>query len=133
VTLFNLPAALANALENRVERPGAGIYAGFSSGASGTGHSKTIPSTQNRYSGGNFGGYRNPRIDALVDQLDMTIPLEQRIPLLREHVNILMTEVAFWPMYWDVTNVMALKGVKGIATGEGPYHTWNFFEWDKEA
>jgi peptide/nickel transport system substrate-binding protein len=130
VNLFNLPAALANAMENRVERAGSGIYAGFSSGAAGTGHSKLIPGPQNRYTGGNFGGYRNPRVDTLVDQLDVTIPVDQRLPLLREHVNILMSDVAFWPMYWDVTNVMALKHVKGIATGEGPYHTWNFYEWD---
>lgn len=24
------------------------------------------------------------------------------------------------------------QGVKGIPGGEGAYHTWNFFEWDKE-
>jgi hypothetical protein len=31
-----------------------------------------------------------------------------------------------------VTPVLALAGVKGIRSGEGSYHTVNFFEWDKQ-
>jgi hypothetical protein len=36
-----------------------------------------------------------------------------------------------WPLYWDLTNVLALKTVKGIPSGDGTYQTWNFFDWDK--
>ena len=35
-------------------------------------------------------------------------------------------------MDWDLTNVLALSGVKDIPGGEGGYHTGNFFEWDKQ-
>jgi peptide/nickel transport system substrate-binding protein len=133
VSLYSIPPALGNDVEHRASQPGAGIRnrvpATFHVDYP---HSRTIPSAQNRWSGSNYGGYSNPRVDALLDRLTVTVNPAERLPLQRELVQELMTDVAIWPLYWDMTNVIALKGVKGIASGEGTYHTWNFFEWDKE-
>jgi peptide/nickel transport system substrate-binding protein len=133
VSLYSIPPALGNDVEHRASQPGAGIrnrvpetfHVDYP-------HSRTIPSPQNRWSGSNYGGYVNSKVDALLDRLAVTVNPTERLPLQREIVQELMTEVAIWPLYWDMTNVIALKGVKGIASGEGSYHTWNFFDWDKE-
>jgi peptide/nickel transport system substrate-binding protein len=131
VTFFNLPPALANVLENRVTRPGAGIYAVGETRFPLAPHSKNIGSERNRWSGNNYGGYNNPSVDALIDRLEITIPPDERAAILREMLTTVMGDVVMWPMYWDLTNVLALKHVKGIRTGEGGYHTWNMFEWDR--
>jgi peptide/nickel transport system substrate-binding protein len=131
VTFFNLPPALANVLENRVTRPGAGIYAIGESRFPLAPHSKNIGSERNRWSGQNYGAYSNPAVDTLIDRLETTIAPDERGGIQRELLTLMMGDLVVWPMYWDLTNVLALKGVKGIRTGEGGYHTWNIFEWDK--
>lgn len=131
VTFFNLPPALANVLENRVTRPGAGIYAIGEARFPLAPHSKNIGTERNRWSGSNYGAYSNPIVDALIDRLEITIAPGERVNVLRDLLTIMMGDVVIWPMYWDLTNVLALKSVKGIRTGEGGYHTWNFYEWDK--
>jgi hypothetical protein len=41
-----------------------------------------------------------------------------------------MTDLAFYPLAWEVLPILALKGVKGDIR---PYNTgWNTFEWTKE-
>jgi ABC-type transport system substrate-binding protein len=132
VTFFNLPPALANVLENRVTRPGAGIYAIGEARFATVPHSKYAPSPQNRWTGSNYGAYSTPEVDALVDQLEITVAPRERAALLRDLLRTVMGDLVVWPMYWDLTNVLALRGIKGIPGGEGGYHTWNFFEWDKE-
>lgn len=94
-------------------------------------HSKNIGTEGNRWSGSNYGAYSNPDVDTLIDRLAVTIAPDERIDVLRELLTTLMGDVVIWPMYWDLTNVLALRSVKGIRTGEGGYHTWNFYEWDK--
>jgi peptide/nickel transport system substrate-binding protein len=131
ITLYNVPPALANALENRVTRPGAGIYAIGESRFMDVPHTRNIPAPENRWTGSNYGAYANPEATELVERLLVTIPPRERIPMLRSLLGIVMGDIMMWPMYWDLTNVLALEGVKGIRSGEGGYHTWNFIEWDK--
>jgi peptide/nickel transport system substrate-binding protein len=95
-------------------------------------HTKTIPTAQNRWAGNTYSGYSNPRLDALLDQLVVTVNPAERVPIEIELLKEELGDVPVWPLYWDTTNVLALKHVKGIPTGAGDYHTWNFYQWDRE-
>ena len=122
------PAQTSN--EFRSTRTAAGIR-GHSPESLGFLQGRNIASAQNRWVGANNSGYANPRVEGLVDRLEVTMARAERVEVQRELIREVMGEVAHWPLNWDVTNVIALKGVKGIGGGAGTYHTWNFFEWDK--
>jgi peptide/nickel transport system substrate-binding protein len=92
--------------------------------------SRLISSAENRWTGSNRSGYTNQRADAILDQLASTIDRRVQIQLQREQVNILMSELAFYPLAWEVLPILALRGVKGDIR---PFNTgWNTFEWTKE-
>jgi peptide/nickel transport system substrate-binding protein len=133
-TIYNFPAPLAADNEVRSTRPGVTLNGTGVPGLWGrTFHSASIPLPQNRWVGSNWPAYSNPRLDTLTERLLATIPPAERLPLQRELLQIVLTDLPFMPIYWDVTPVLALDNVKGITGGEGSYHTWNFFEWDKRS
>ncbi len=91
-------------------------------------HSSLIASDANRWTGTNFQGYSNPRVDALIDQLMVTIDPRDQLPLHQQLVNEAMSDVALMPLYWEVEPTLIAKGVKGVTLS----NTWNLFDWDKE-
>jgi peptide/nickel transport system substrate-binding protein len=133
VSFYAIPPAFGADTEHRATRPGATVLArGSDNFRTDYLHTKNVPGPHNRWSGNTFSGYTNPRVDVLLDQLVVTIPPAERLAIERDLVQEVMGTAAMWPLYWDTTNVMALRSVKGIPTGGGDYHTWNFFSWDKE-
>jgi peptide/nickel transport system substrate-binding protein len=132
-SIYNFPPALATDNEARTTRPGVTLNGTGVPGLWGKNmHTSSIPGPQNRWVGSNWPGYSNPTTDARLDRLLATIPTAERIPLQREILQSILTDLPLMPIYWDVTPVLALASVKGIPGGEGSYHTWNFFEWDKQ-
>jgi peptide/nickel transport system substrate-binding protein len=131
-TIYNFPPQLASDNQARSTRPGVTING---TGAAGfytsTVHSRGAGSPENRWGGSNWGGYSNPRVDAVLDRLVATIPPPERLPLQRELIQLAMVDVALAPIFWNVSPILALEAVKGIPTGGGSAQTWNFFEWDK--
>ncbi|MEA2639547.1 MAG: peptide/nickel transport system substrate-binding protein, partial [Chloroflexota bacterium] len=93
-------------------------------------HSRQISSPENRWSGRNRGGYSNPRVDAVLDQLVATVDARARLPLHRQLLQEQMGDVSVMPLYWFVNPLLAVKAVKvpPVAGGEV---TANFFDWDK--
>jgi peptide/nickel transport system substrate-binding protein len=133
VSFYAIPPAFGANTEHRATRPGATVLArGSRNFRVDYLHTKSIPGPHNRWAGNTFSGYSNPRVDALLDRLVVTIPPAERLAIERDLVQEVMGDVPMWPLYWDASNIIALKGVKGIASGGGDYHTWNFFAWDKE-
>lgn len=133
VSLYAIPPAFGADTEFRATRSGATVLArSVDNFRTDYLHSKNIPTAQNRWAGNTFSGYTNPRVDALLDQLVVTVAPSDRASIERDLVRVVMGDAAMWPLYWDTTNVLALKSVKGIRTGGGDYHTWNFFEWTKD-
>jgi peptide/nickel transport system substrate-binding protein len=131
-TLSTVPPT-QRSIEYRATRSGVGLRSRFTDNFTTTyPHSRYIPTAQNRWTGDNFGAYSNPKVDALLNQMVVTLDRAERVAIQRELVREEMGEVAFFPLYWDLTSIMALKGVKGMPGGAGTYHTWNFFAWDKD-
>lgn len=94
-------------------------------------HTNQITTAANRWTGRNRGGYVNPRVDALLDALNAAIDPRQRIALHRELLQEQMGDVALFPLYWEVSPVLMLKGVRGPKVVRNEV-TANIFEWDRD-
>jgi peptide/nickel transport system substrate-binding protein len=133
-TSLNLVAsAIAGDRELRAKRSGFNVIT-----ASGSAyydrnrlHSGQIASEANRWTGINTGGYSNPRVDALLDQLRTTINPRERVSIHQQLVREQTGDLGVLPLYWDVNTVLMVKGVRGpkIVKGEA---TQNIIQWDRE-
>lgn len=90
-------------------------------------HSAQVAGPGNRWTGRNRGGYSNPKVDAILDQLVATIRPADRLPLHRELLQQQMGDLADMPLYWQYQPFFVLESVKGVRNG----NAWNFFDWDK--
>ena len=75
-----------------------------------------------------FGAFR-ARADELLDKLRVTVDPRAQIPLRREHVQTLMTDIALMPVYWEVQPSVMTAAVKGDISPTNP--GWNVFTWGK--
>jgi peptide/nickel transport system substrate-binding protein len=128
-----IPQARSTDRAYQAQRPGP--YATYAFGtppwSSDRLNGRELASEANRWSGRNRVGYQNPRADEVLDELLKTIDPVQRLPLLREQVQIYTSDAALMPLYWEVRTVLALKNVKAEIRPAIPW--WNPFSWDKEA
>ena len=131
---FNIiPSALGADREYRSKLPGVGISGvGAEEFVTERLHSKQATSPTNRWNGANRGGYSNPQVDSILDQLVKTISPAERLPLHRELLQAQMGDVAFMPLYWDIDPILVSNGVKNVGLNADSRNTWNIFEWDKE-
>jgi peptide/nickel transport system substrate-binding protein len=133
-TEFNLvPAALASDAEYRVTLPGLSvtgqIFDQFYQDAL---DSRQIGNAANRWVGANRAGYSNSQLDELYDKLAVAIAPADRLVVHRAMLQEAMGDVAFFPLYWQLAPVLALKGVHGIRGTIDNSNTWNVFEWTKD-
>ena len=131
VDLYNIPPALQNDREHVSTLPGAWLATlQIEHLITDRFHSRSITSPGTRWTGNNRGGYSNPRVDALLDQLTSTIPARERLALYRELLVAQMGDLPLMMLYWEGDILLVAKGVKGVRGGGNS--TWNFFEWDRE-
>jgi len=91
-------------------------------------HSGSIAGPENRWTGRNWSGYVNPRLDSALDQLVTTISPAARLPLHRELLQEQLSTLVIMPLYWEYNPFFVLKGVTGITNGGA----WNIFQWNRE-
>ena len=131
VDLYNIPPALQNDREHVSTLPGAWLATlQIEHLTTDRFHSRSITSAATRWTGNNRGGYSNPRVDFLLDQLTSTIPQRERLALYRELLTEQMGDLPLMMLYWEGDILLVARGVKGVRGGGNS--TWNFFEWDRE-
>jgi peptide/nickel transport system substrate-binding protein len=131
VDLYNIPPAFQNDREHVSSLPGAWLATlQIEHLTTDRFHSRSITSPATRWTGNNRGGYSNPRVDALLDQLTATIPQRERLALYRELLVEQMGDLPLMMLYWEGDILLVAQGVKGVRGGGNS--TWNFFEWDRE-
>ena len=87
--------------------------------------------------GGNRNGYCNPTADPLIQQLQTTIPIDQRARLQEQIMAItLKQDLVELPLYWSVTPYTVAKGITGPGVLHGGIHggsdpPWNIQVWDR--
>lgn len=77
-------------------------------------HSQEIPSAANGWSGANFPGYRNPRIDQLLDATERELDTDKRRALFADIQRILSNDLPALPLFFRVDAYVIPKPLKGI-------------------
>lgn len=93
-------------------------------------HSNAITRPENRWSGTNRGGYNHPRVDAILEKLQITIDGRERIPLHRELLQEQMADIALMPLSWEVVPVLIRVGIHGVAL-DGNNGTEHIHKWER--
>lgn len=62
--------------------------------------SKNIPTAKNGYSGQNYMGWSNKRVDELLEKLDLEMDHTQRLPIVHEIVKNYMDDLPVIPLYY---------------------------------
>ena len=93
-------------------------------------HSNAITRADNRWSGTNRGGYNNPRVDEILEKLQVTVDARERLPLHRELLQEQMGDIALMPLSWEVVPVLIRGGVTGV-TVDANNGTEHIYRWDR--
>jgi peptide/nickel transport system substrate-binding protein len=94
-------------------------------------HSASIPTRTNGYRGGNYGNYKNPRNDQLLDQLQRSLdPGFRRIALL-EAQSIWQSDLPVLPLLLRPITTAASTRLTNFRPTPAPAgETWNVEQWD---
>ncbi len=96
---------------------------------------ETAARSENRWTG-NYYGYCNPGIEAVIDRLQTAVAESDRTGLQASVMRtILKEDYAVAPLYWQVTPIVFAKGISGLGElAPGPFGNtwspWNAHLWD---
>ncbi|PKR51743.1 peptide ABC transporter substrate-binding protein [Thalassospira marina] len=76
--------------------------------------SDQIPTAENHFEGQNYTGYNNPKVDALIDQIELELDFNKRVPLWHELQKIYATDLPALPLYHGENGFIFPKWLKGI-------------------
>ena len=85
-----------------------------------------IPSEKNNWAGQNYTGYANPRMDELVDAIEVELDRPKRVALWRELQQLYADELPALPLFFRADAFILPKGLKGLVpTGhQDPSTLW---------
>ena len=94
-------------------------------------HSANIPSKANGYRGGNYGGYKNPRNDELLNQLQRSLDPSFRRIAMNEAQGIWQADLPVLPLVLrPITTAASTKLLNFRPTPALAGETWNVEQWD---
>jgi peptide/nickel transport system substrate-binding protein len=130
---YIIPATRATDREYEAKRPGflCCVTVPLMNMYRGNLHQRQINTAATNWTGLNYGAYVNPKADSLLDRMDVTLDPRARLPLEQELVHEYTSDVALFPLWWQVLPQLMLAGVKGPRP-DASYVTVNMFEWDRE-
>jgi peptide/nickel transport system substrate-binding protein len=91
-------------------------------------HSEAIPSPANNWSGQNYTGYQNPRMDALIEAIERELDPEKRAPMWAELQRIYAEDIPVLPLYFRSNSFIFPHWLKNIAPTGHKYATTNWIE-----
>ena len=97
-------------------------------------NSKQIPYQSNGFSGQNYPGFRNEKVDTLTEDNLKQLDKKKIYRNLTEIQTILTSELPSLPLFYRVDVTTAHKALRGyFPSGSGVSATWNgaFWSWDK--
>ena len=99
------------------QNPGLSMYAWLSAPESvplSTLRSDQIPAEANGWSGQNYPGYRNERMDALIDTIERELDAQARLPLWAELQALYATDLPALPLYFRAEAYAFPKWLEGV-------------------
>lgn len=76
-------------------------------------HSKNIPAAANGFSGQNSGGWNNPKVDKILEALDVEFKDANRKKLIKDVLTLYTDEVPVIPLYYRADISVTPKNLKG--------------------
>lgn len=86
-------------------------------------HSTNIPSAQNGWAGQNYTGFSDPRMDSLIDRIEVELDRDKRRALWREEQAIYAEELPSLPLFFRADAFIIPKWLKGIEPTGHQYPT----------
>ena len=99
-------------------------------------HSTMIPSEKNNWAGQNYPGYSNPRMDELIDAIEVELNRPKRVALWRELQHLYADELPALPLFFRADAFILPKALKGVVpTGhQDPSTLWiEHWRWAPDA
>ena len=94
-------------------------------------HSASVPSRANAYRGGNYGNYRNPRSDVLLDQTEQSLDPAFRRIAFAEAQTIWQSDLPVLPLLLrPITTATSPRMLNFKPTPALRGETWNIEQWD---
>lgn len=92
--------------------------------------SKNIPTEKNTWTGQNYTGFNNARVDKLVEGYEFEFDFEKRKKTMQEIMKIYSEEIPVIPLYFRGENAVIPKGMKGYKlTGHLFYESLKAEDW----
>jgi peptide/nickel transport system substrate-binding protein len=116
--------------------PNLAMYAWYSAPESvprSTLHSDQIPSQANAWAGQNYPGYANPKMDALLDAIEVELDRGKRTQLWSQLQHLYAQDLPALPLFFRADTFILPKGLKGVVpTGhQDPSSLWvETWRWD---
>jgi peptide/nickel transport system substrate-binding protein len=80
--------------------------------------------------GGNYSGYSNPAVDALLDELEVTSDATKQTEIMTEIEKTLISDAYGTMIFQFPALTVASAKVSGVKPGPlSPGYFWNFWEW----
>ncbi|MBI1778722.1 MAG: peptide ABC transporter substrate-binding protein [Proteobacteria bacterium] len=86
-------------------------------------HSSHIPTEANGWAGQNYPGYKNPKMDELIDKLEVELDREKRGKLWAEYQTIYAEELPVLPLYFRADPFIIPKWLTGVVPTGHQYGT----------
>jgi len=85
-----------------------------------------LPLPENSYRGRNDGSYANAELDSLIDRFYVTVPLRERVDILRSIYRHLTDQVVIMYLYYSATATMVDNRISNVT----PAYFGNAHEWE---
>lgn len=96
-------------------------------------YSTQIPSEENSYAGQNYVGYKNPKLDKIIDDLEVMCAIDDQKKLWAELQQIYADDLPALPLYYRANAYFTPKWLKGIKpTGHQYPSTLWVTEWETQ-
>lgn len=127
-----IPVSRQGEREFRSLRPGFDLASGGGWSALNRLYSAQAPLPENGFVGTNKTRYMNKDFDALLDRYFTTIPMTQRIEVMRQIVRQVSDQLIFMPLLFEAQSTMISKHLHGVQANlpSGSTITWNAADWD---
>ncbi len=89
-------------------------------------HSAELATPENGYRGRNLGSYANAGLDSLIDRFYVTVPLTERVDILRSIFRHLTDQVVVMYLYYGANATMVGNRISNVV----PAYFGNAHEWD---
>ncbi len=91
-------------------------------------HSDSIPTAENNWGGQNYTGYKNPKMDALLEVIETELDRDKRKSMWSDLQHMYATDLPVLPLYFRANTYVLPKWLTGVRPTGHKYPTTNWVE-----